>query len=298
MCSSTRGPATPPSLVTWPTRNTARSPPVEPLLARCMSASPHSRTCVTEPGPPSRSARARVWIESTISTSGAVVRAASRTASRSVSHSTNSAGGIDRCGPRARTDLLLALLLTRDDQHLAPRGRQHDRELQQQRALADARVTANQHQRAGNDPPPSTRSNSASPVGLRSRPRAPGRRRAEAACAVHPRRRAPSARWRARGRARGGRFGGGVPRSAALHRPNQRGSSCPHAEQKKCVFGGRRASSHDVRDDPRAMTGVAESSHGVGDGTLKTLILRYFLGFFLISSIRVLSDCTDALRSS
>ena len=48
-----------------------RSPP---LFATCISARPHSRTCVTEPGPPSRSPRDSVWIESMISASGAVAR--------------------------------------------------------------------------------------------------------------------------------------------------------------------------------------------------------------------------------
>src|SRR5437870_433676 len=45
MCSSTRGPATAPSFVTWPTRNTLGPS----FFARCMSMSPHSRTCVTQP---------------------------------------------------------------------------------------------------------------------------------------------------------------------------------------------------------------------------------------------------------
>jgi hypothetical protein len=46
MCSITRGPASAPSLVTWPTRTT-----VVPLaLAKRVSCAAHSRTCATEPG--------------------------------------------------------------------------------------------------------------------------------------------------------------------------------------------------------------------------------------------------------
>ena len=46
MCSITRGPASAPSLVTWPTRMT-----VVPLaLASRVSCAAHSRTWATEPG--------------------------------------------------------------------------------------------------------------------------------------------------------------------------------------------------------------------------------------------------------
>ena len=46
MCSSTRGPASAPSLVTWPTSTIAQ--PV--ALAVRVSCAAHSRTCATEPG--------------------------------------------------------------------------------------------------------------------------------------------------------------------------------------------------------------------------------------------------------
>ena len=46
MCSSTRGPAMAPSLVTWPTRMIA----VPVCLAWRVSCAAHSRTCATEPG--------------------------------------------------------------------------------------------------------------------------------------------------------------------------------------------------------------------------------------------------------
>ena len=46
MCSSTRGPASAPSLVTWPTSTTA----VPLALAKRVRCAAHSRTCATEPG--------------------------------------------------------------------------------------------------------------------------------------------------------------------------------------------------------------------------------------------------------
>ena len=46
MCSSTRGPASAPSFVTWPTSTMA----VPLLLAMRVSCAAHSRTCATEPG--------------------------------------------------------------------------------------------------------------------------------------------------------------------------------------------------------------------------------------------------------
>ena len=46
MCSSTRGPAICPSLVTWPTSSTA----VPPAFAKRTSSAVHSRSCETAPG--------------------------------------------------------------------------------------------------------------------------------------------------------------------------------------------------------------------------------------------------------
>ncbi len=61
MCSSTRGPASPPSLVTWPTSTTVRP---RRRFASWTRRWAHSRTCTTEPGAEGRSASAMVWIES------------------------------------------------------------------------------------------------------------------------------------------------------------------------------------------------------------------------------------------
>ncbi len=66
MCSSTRGPASAPSLVTWPTSTIA----VPRLLAMRVSCAAHSRTCATEPGAEVSSSLYIVWMESITHTAG------------------------------------------------------------------------------------------------------------------------------------------------------------------------------------------------------------------------------------
>jgi hypothetical protein len=66
MCSSTRGPASAPSLVTWPTSTT-----VQPLaLATRVRCAAHSRTCATEPGAEVSWSEYTVWIESITQNAG------------------------------------------------------------------------------------------------------------------------------------------------------------------------------------------------------------------------------------
>ena len=60
MCSTTRGPAIWPSLVTWPTRMMA----APDFLANRISACAEARTCVTVPGADSTVSVHMVWIES------------------------------------------------------------------------------------------------------------------------------------------------------------------------------------------------------------------------------------------
>ena len=60
MCSTTRGPAIWPSLVTWPTNMMA----APERLAKRMSACALPRTCVTVPGADSTMSVHMVWIES------------------------------------------------------------------------------------------------------------------------------------------------------------------------------------------------------------------------------------------
>ena len=66
MCSSTRGPASAPSLVTWPT-STMREPLALATRVRCAA---HSRTCATEPGAEVSWSEYTVWIESITATAG------------------------------------------------------------------------------------------------------------------------------------------------------------------------------------------------------------------------------------
>src|SRR6516165_989567 len=67
MCSSTRGPAIMPSLVTWPT--SSRLKPRR--LASLISSAAEARTWATVPGAESRLSRYMVWMESMMTSSGA-----------------------------------------------------------------------------------------------------------------------------------------------------------------------------------------------------------------------------------
>ena len=68
MCSTTRGPAIWPSLVTWPTRMIA----APDFLANRISACAEARTCVTVPGADSTVSVHMVWIESITISRGTV----------------------------------------------------------------------------------------------------------------------------------------------------------------------------------------------------------------------------------
>ncbi len=81
MCSSTRGPASAPSLVTWPTRKQA----APFCLLNATSFAADSRTCPIEPAAEASSPLVTVWIESTAMTSGASSSATSRIRSSEVS---------------------------------------------------------------------------------------------------------------------------------------------------------------------------------------------------------------------
>ena len=76
MCSSTRGPASSPSLVTWPTR--IRAMPL--VLATCSSCAVTSRIWATEPGVEPTADDHRVWTESTTQADGCSCSSAATTA--------------------------------------------------------------------------------------------------------------------------------------------------------------------------------------------------------------------------
>jgi hypothetical protein len=84
MCSSTRGPARAPSLVTWPT-STMQVPLA--LAARVRWAA-HSRTWATEPGAEVSWSEYTVWIESITATSGCCACKVARIFSSWISAST------------------------------------------------------------------------------------------------------------------------------------------------------------------------------------------------------------------
>ena len=74
MCSSTRGPASAPSFVTWPT-STMHTPLDLAARVRCAA---HSRTCATEPGAEVSWSEYTVWIESMTATAGCVTSSVAR----------------------------------------------------------------------------------------------------------------------------------------------------------------------------------------------------------------------------
>ena len=84
-CSSVRGPATEPSLVTWPTSTVLSVR----CLASAVSAAVTSRTWVTPPGTPSTPAALMVCTESTMSSRGSTASTCASSAAKSVSAARN-----------------------------------------------------------------------------------------------------------------------------------------------------------------------------------------------------------------
>ena len=95
MCSSTRGPASAPSLVTWPT-STIQVPLALAARVRCAA---HSRTCATEPGAELSWSEYTVWIESITATSGLWACKVARIFSSWISASTRTC---ERSSPKRR----------------------------------------------------------------------------------------------------------------------------------------------------------------------------------------------------
>ena len=142
-CSSTRGPASVPSLVTCPIRISA----APRLLAVAASSAADSRTCATEPGADSTRSVASVWIESTSTTAGASAapRLGERLDPRLGQH--EDLLGNHREALRAQAQLLRALLA--GDVEEGAERLEARRELERERALADPRLAAEQHHAAG-----------------------------------------------------------------------------------------------------------------------------------------------------
>ena len=148
ICSSTRGPAMLPSLVTWPTSTTA----VPRSLAKRTSSCAEARTWLTVPGAPSIRSRMhgldRIDDEQrrrfAVADRGQDVAHRGR---RRQPHRRRAEPQPNRAQPH-----LLGRFLARHIDDAPPRCRQPRRDLEQQGRLADARIAADQHRRPGDDP--------------------------------------------------------------------------------------------------------------------------------------------------
>ncbi len=148
MCSSTRGPAMAPSLVTWPTSTSANFP----ALASWISSKLEARTCATVPGALSIASSHMVWIEFDHHQRGVAGRL--------------QAGGdvaqVDRGGEFQRRVMdaeatgahphLLDRFLAGHVEHAPAGPRQAGGRLQQQGGLADPGIAADQHRRGRHQP--------------------------------------------------------------------------------------------------------------------------------------------------
>ncbi len=146
-CSSARGPASAPSLVTCPTSSVAMPVSFASRTSRCAP----SRTCATEPAAPGESGSCTVWIESIASTSGRElldVRAHRRQRRfRDDEHI-----GLQGAEPVGAEPHLRGRLLAAHEQAPRARGGHRAERLEQQRALAHARLAADERHRAGDEP--------------------------------------------------------------------------------------------------------------------------------------------------
>ena len=160
-CSSTRGPARPPSLVTWPMSTTAASR----CLASCTRRWALSRTCTMEPGEDSSSGSATVWMESMTTSPGPSSSSAARMPGSCVSDSSHSplSERAQAAGPVAH--LRRALL----GRHVEPAAAAAARAAATCRARVDLPMPGSPPMSVtepGTSPPPSTRSSSGTPVGI------------------------------------------------------------------------------------------------------------------------------------
>ena len=141
MCSSTRGPASVPSLVTCPT--STRAKPRD--LASRISSAAQVRTWATVPGALSSASSHMVWMLSMTTRAASLSCSRLATMSRSALAAASSSGAFSRPsrGARSRTcgDRLLPADIERTAAGLGDAGRG----LQQDGGLADARIAADQH---------------------------------------------------------------------------------------------------------------------------------------------------------
>ena len=147
MCSTTRGPAIWPSLVTWPTRMIA----APERLAKRISACAEPRTCVTVPGADSTASVHMVWIESMTTRRGVLPSlerrddVLDRGFGRELDRRLGEAEALG-AQPHLRDRLLAG-----DVDHAVAGLRERGGRLDQQRRFADAGIAADQQHRAAHE---------------------------------------------------------------------------------------------------------------------------------------------------
>ena len=158
-CSSERGPAIEPSLVTWPTSTVVSIR----CLARLTSAEVISRTWVTPPGVPSMPAAEMVCTESTISSAGSTASTCASSAARSVSAARKSFALIAPI--RSARSLTWAADSSPVTYSTGPRSAASAPASSSSVDLPTPGSPASSATVPGTRPPPSTRSSSSMPVG-------------------------------------------------------------------------------------------------------------------------------------
>src|SRR5215207_782064 len=221
-CSSTRGPASAPSFVTWPTSSTAMSRAFASRVIRSAT----SRTCPTDPAAPVRSVACSVCTESTTQTSGRSASSVASTVSRSVSASTGTSSAAP--GSRAARSLICAADSSPETYSVRrPAPARFPSAIDVSVDLPIPGEPPRSTSEPGTSPPPSTRSSSAMPVV----------RRATATALTSARRTGRAALPGVAAR----RAGAGCSSTSVFHSPQPRQRPChfraswPQAEQVKTV---------------------------------------------------------------
>ena len=147
MCSTTRGPAIWPSLVTWPTRMTA----APERLAKRISACAAPRTCVTVPGAESTASVHMVWIESMTTRRGVLPSRQRRddVLDRGLGRELDRRVG--EAEPLGAQPHLRDGFLAGDVDGAVAGARERRRGLDQQRRFADAGIARHQQHRAAHE---------------------------------------------------------------------------------------------------------------------------------------------------
>ena len=144
MCSTTRGPAIWPSLVTWPTISSA-----EPLaLAKRISAWAEPRTWLTVPGADSIASLHMVWIESITTNFGGSPDPSVATMSSTSVWAASWTGALGEAEAGGAQTHLGGRFLARHVDDARSRSGDRGAGLDEQRRLADARLAADQGRRA------------------------------------------------------------------------------------------------------------------------------------------------------